>query len=181
MTVHDVTGAAGTRGPLRYATVGTPTGPWTAVVDDADVVVAAGFCEPPLLLARLTLGAEDPQPRHVADLGPVSAAMGAYLAGDLAALDRLEVRQPGGDFQQQVWHRMREIPPGQSWSYGQLASKSGRSAAVRAVGTACARNLVAPVVPCHRVVRSDGSLGGYYYGLSTKRWLLAHEGVTPAA
>jgi methylated-DNA-[protein]-cysteine S-methyltransferase len=161
---------------LRHATLDTPVGPWSAVVDEGGVVVAAGFCEAGPLLARLPTPPDAPAPRHVADLGPVSAAMRAYLAGDVAALDRLTVSQPGGEFQQVVWQQMREIPSGQTWTYAQLAGKSGRSAAVRAVGTSCARNLVAPIVPCHRVVRSDGSLGGYYYGLSTKRWLLAHEG-----
>ena len=70
---------------------------------------------------------------------------------------------------------MREIPAGTTWSYGELAAKAGSPRAVRAVGQACARNMVAPFVPCHRVVRSDGSLGGYFYGLDTKRWILAHE------
>lgn len=161
---------------LRHTTLTTPVGPWTATVDERGVVVAAGFCDAVTLLARLGRGPDDAGVTHVADLGPVTAAMRSYLAGDADALHGLDVRQPGGEFQQQVWQRMREIPPGQTWTYAQLASKSGRSAAVRAVGTACARNLVAPIVPCHRVVRSDGSLGGYYYGLSTKRWLLTHEG-----
>jgi len=71
---------------------------------------------------------------------------------------------------------MRQIPPGQTWSYAELAAKAGRPDASRAAGSACARNLVAPFVPCHRVVRSDGTLGGYYYGLPVKEWLLAHEG-----
>jgi methylated-DNA-[protein]-cysteine S-methyltransferase len=70
---------------------------------------------------------------------------------------------------------MRQIPPGETWSYAELAAKAGRPQAVRAAGQACARNLVAPFVPCHRVVRSGGSLGGYYYGLAVKRWLLDHE------
>jgi len=86
------------------------------------------------------------------------------------------VRQPGGAFQQQVWDVMRRIPPGQTWSYAELAAKAGNPDAARAAGSACARNLVAPFVPCHRVVRTDGSLGGYYYGLDVKEWLLAHEG-----
>jgi methylated-DNA-[protein]-cysteine S-methyltransferase len=87
------------------------------------------------------------------------------------------VRQPGGAFQQAAWSAMREIPAGHTWSYSELATMAGRPDAVRAAGTACARNTVAPFVPCHRVLRSDGSLGGYAYGLDAKRWLLAHEGV----
>jgi len=70
---------------------------------------------------------------------------------------------------------MREIPAGQTWSYRDVAAKAGKPDAVRAAGTACGRNRVAPFVPCHRVVRSDGSLGGYGFGLDVKRWLLGHE------
>ena len=72
---------------------------------------------------------------------------------------------------------MREIPPGETITYAELAERAGNPRAVRAAGSACARNLIAPIVPCHRVVRSGESrnLGGYYYGLSTKEWLLEHE------
>ena len=70
---------------------------------------------------------------------------------------------------------MRSIPPGQTWTYAELAAKAGRPAAVRAAGQACARNLVAPFVPCHRVLRSDGTLGGYFFGSETKQRLLDHE------
>ena len=105
----------------------------------------------------------------------MSRAVAAYLDGEVSALDDIPVRQPGGEFMQEVWRLMREIPAGSTLSYGDLAAKAGNPRAVRAVGQACARNMVAPFVPCHRVVRSDGSLGGYYYGLDTKRWILAHE------
>jgi methylated-DNA-[protein]-cysteine S-methyltransferase len=73
---------------------------------------------------------------------------------------------------------MRAVRPGTTISYTDLATRVGlpRTAA-RAAGAACAANLIAPAVPCHRVLRSDGSLGGYYYGLARKRWLLRHEGV----
>jgi O-6-methylguanine DNA methyltransferase len=72
-----------------------------------------------------------------------------------------------------VWKGLREIPAGRTVSYGELAATIGTAA--RALGSACGANLVAPVVPCHRVVRSDGSLGGYEYGLPIKQWLLQHE------
>jgi methylated-DNA-[protein]-cysteine S-methyltransferase len=163
---------------LRHATLKTEGGPWTAVVDESDVVILAGFGDAGELLPRLHTELAAVPRREVNDLGAVTVAMRAYLAGDLAALDAVPVHQPGGPFQQEVWQRMREIPPGQTWSYGELAVKAGHPTAVRAVGTACARNLVAPIVPCHRVVRGDGSLGGYAYGLATKRWLLALEGAT---
>ena len=71
---------------------------------------------------------------------------------------------------------MRQIPAGETWSYSELATRAGRPAAIRAAGQGCALNRVAPFVPCHRVLRSDGSLGGYAYGLATKRALLDFEG-----
>jgi methylated-DNA-[protein]-cysteine S-methyltransferase len=159
---------------LQLMSVVTPLTPWTVVVDEDGVVVASGFASADDTVSRLTPEQQGTVLR-VGGSGPVSTAMQDYLAGDAAALDGVEVRQPGGPFQQLVWQVMRQIPAGQTWSYGQLAAKAGRASATRAVGTACARNLVAPFVPCHRVVRSDGSLGGYAYGLDVKRWLLDLE------
>ena len=159
---------------LSVSTFSTPAAPWTVVVDERGVVVASGFSGEQDTVSRLT-DAQRSGLRAVDDLGEVSQAVRAYLAGDVDALDDVPVAQPGGPFQQQVWAVMREIPAGQTWSYVELATKAGRPSATRAAGTACARNLVAPFVPCHRVVRSDGGLGGYYYGLAVKEWLLAHE------
>jgi methylated-DNA-[protein]-cysteine S-methyltransferase len=107
-----------------------------------------------------------------------ATALRDYFAGDIRALDRIDVRQPGGPFHTAVWAEMRTIPPGTTVSYGELAARAGAPRAVRAAGSACARNAVCLFVPCHRVVRSDGSLGDYYYGLATKRSLLEHERVT---
>ncbi|NKY12520.1 methylated-DNA--[protein]-cysteine S-methyltransferase, partial [Cellulomonas hominis] len=94
---------------------------------------------------------------------------------DGAARDAVPVEQPGGPFQQRAWQAMRAIPPGGTATYAELALAAGSPSAVRAAGSACARNRVAPFVPCHRVLRSGGSLGGYYYGLDVKRALLALE------
>lgn len=157
---------------LQGWTIETPVAPWSIVVD-GDVVVASGFTTLDSLAARLTAEVASVEPS-----GPVADAARAYLAGHPRALDAVSVRQPGGEFQQQVWTAMRGIPAGQTWSYAELATKAGRPSATRAAGTACARNRVAPFVPCHRVVRSDGSLGGYAYGLPVKRWLLGLEAST---
>ena len=78
-------------------------------------------------------------------------------------------------FQRQVWEKLRAIPYGQTVSYGDVAKSLGKPGAVRAVGRACATNPVALVIPCHRVVREDASLGGYRWGLERKKKLLAHE------
>jgi methylated-DNA-[protein]-cysteine S-methyltransferase len=109
---------------------------------------------------------------------PAAAALRDYFAGDVRALDRVDVHQPGGPFHTAVWREMRAIPPGTTVSYGELAARAGAPRAARAAGSACARNAVCLFVPCHRVVGRDGSLGGYYYGLATKRSLLDHERVT---
>lgn len=110
-----------------------------------------------------------------------TAAAGAvrrYVTGEVGALDDVEVDLHGTPFQQRVWEALRAIPVGTTCSYGELAARLGAPGAVRAVGTANGANPTWLVVPCHRVVRSDGSLGGYGGGLDRKAWLLGHEGVT---
>jgi methylated-DNA-[protein]-cysteine S-methyltransferase len=160
---------------MKAWTIQTPVAPWSVVVD-GDTVVASGFCGLDDLLAEArSRSVVTGDPERADALGPVADAVAAYLAGHADTLDRVAVRQPGGEFQQSAWAAMRQIPSGLTWSYAELATKAGRPSAVRAAGTACARNFVAPFVPCHRVVRSDGSLGGYAYGLPVKRWLLDLE------
>ena len=111
--------------------------------------------------------------------GPVPSALGArlasYFAGDLTALDAITVEAPGTPFQTRVWTALRAIAPGATTSYSALAAAVGAPRAVRAVGSANARNLLPLVIPCHRVIRSDGSLCGYAGGLARKEWLLVHE------
>jgi methylated-DNA-[protein]-cysteine S-methyltransferase len=155
-----------------YATtLDTPVGGLALLVRD-DALVAAGFTSIDDQFGRLR---ETAKLRVVADLGPFSLALQAYFDGDVTAMDALAVDQHGGGFRQAAWKVMREVPPGETISYAELASRAGIPSAVRAAGSACAQNMVAPIVPCHRIVRTGGGLGGYYYGLQTKEWLLAHE------
>jgi methylated-DNA-[protein]-cysteine S-methyltransferase len=91
----------------------------------------------------------------------------------------LRVGARGTPFQHEVWEQLRMIPVGTTVSYGELARRIGRPQAQRAVGMANASNPIALIVPCHRVIRTGGALGGYGFGLECKRWLLAHE--APAA
>lgn len=105
----------------------------------------------------------------------LSAKLRRYLAGDLAAVDRIPVETGGTPFQQRVWRALRRIPAGRTMSYGGLARTLGVGAAVRAVGAANGRNPISLVVPCHRLIGGDGSLTGYGGGLWRKRWLLRHE------
>ena len=81
----------------------------------------------------------------------------------------------GTDFQISVWKTLRTIPVGETWTYSQVATAVGRPRAVRAAASACGANPTALIVPCHRVIRSDGTLGGYYWGLAVKESLLAAE------
>jgi methylated-DNA-[protein]-cysteine S-methyltransferase len=100
-----------------------------------------------------------------------------YFEGDLAALDAIPVAiAEGTDFQRKVWRSLRKIPVGSTRSYGALARAIGRPNAVRAVGAANGANPIALVLPCHRVIASDGTLCGYGGGLPRKEWLLKHEG-----
>ncbi|MGA7991474.1 MAG: methylated-DNA--[protein]-cysteine S-methyltransferase [Thermoanaerobaculia bacterium] len=108
--------------------------------------------------------------------GAPAEALRRYFGGDLAALDGIAVDTGGTAFQQIVWTTLRRIPAGATWSYARLAKEIGRPSATRAVAAANGANPVSIVVPCHRVIGSDGSLTGYGGGLPRKRWLLAHEG-----
>jgi AraC family transcriptional regulator of adaptative response/methylated-DNA-[protein]-cysteine methyltransferase len=81
----------------------------------------------------------------------------------------------GSDFEKKVWGLLQTIPPGETWSYMQLAKKTGNPAASRAVGRANGRNIIALAIPCHRVIRADGNLCGYGGGIWRKQWLINHE------
>jgi methylated-DNA-[protein]-cysteine S-methyltransferase len=108
---------------------------------------------------------------------PRKDAFERYFDGNLDALAGLSVIMNGTEFQQRVWQTLRTIPSGTAISYMELAKRIGNSKAMRAVGSANGRNPLCIVVPCHRVISADGSLGGFSAGLDAKRWLLRHEGV----
>jgi methylated-DNA-[protein]-cysteine S-methyltransferase len=99
-----------------------------------------------------------------------------YFAGTRRAFD-LVLSPVGTPFQRKVWHALAAIPLGSTWSYGDLARYIGEPAAVRAVGAANGRNPIPVILPCHRVIGSDGKLTGFGGGLPLKQWLLEHEGV----
>ncbi|HEY3939661.1 MAG TPA: methylated-DNA--[protein]-cysteine S-methyltransferase [Bryobacteraceae bacterium] len=102
-------------------------------------------------------------------------AINRYFAGDVEAIDDISVQTAGTPFQRSVWKELRKIPSGSAISYGKLAEQIARPKAVRAVGLANGSNPIGIVVPCHRVIGSNGSLTGYGGGLERKRWLLEHE------
>ena len=104
-----------------------------------------------------------------------ATALKSYFAGDMDVLDSVPVVFSGTPFQNRVWKQLRRIPVGKTTSYGALAKKIGEPKAMRAVGLANGANPVAVIVPCHRVIGSDGSLTGFGGGLPRKKWLLEHE------
>ncbi len=109
------------------------------------------------------------------DPGGLAGRLRAYFSGEIGALDSIPVDPGGTSFQIKIWSALRLVPPGRTVSYSQLARAAGCPAAVRPVAAANARNPVAIVIPCHRVIASDGTLGGYGGGLERKRWLVEHE------
>jgi methylated-DNA-[protein]-cysteine S-methyltransferase len=164
-----------TKSTATWATIDTHIGPFTAVVDTDGAVLASGWtAELDELLPQVhpTLRPTELVPD---DLGPVGEAITRYHDGDLSAINGVPVRQRSGTFLEHAWDVLRTVPAGAPVTYTEYAAKSGRPAAVRAAASACARNAAALFVPCHRVLRTDGSLGGFRWGVDVKRQLLAHE------
>jgi methylated-DNA-[protein]-cysteine S-methyltransferase len=114
--------------------------------------------------------------RHLA---AARAQLAEYFSGERQRFD-LPLAPRGTPFQLRVWRALQEIPFGRTMSYGELARRLGSPTAMRAVGGANARNPIAVIVPCHRVIGANGALTGFGGGMQRKRWLLEHEGVLPA-
>lgn len=112
--------------------------------------------------------------RDDATLRTAREQLQAYFAGELLEFN-LPLAQDGTPFQQRVWTELRKIPYGTTISYAELARRVGQPGAARAVGSANGRNGIGIIIPCHRVIAADGTLGGYGGGLDRKRWLLEHE------
>jgi methylated-DNA-[protein]-cysteine S-methyltransferase len=160
---------------MRVATIPSPVGPFT-VVESQGAVLASGWTDDVSeLLALVAVGLRAGEPVRMRQLGMLTDAAVAYFDGDLDAVATVPVRQRSGPFRERAWDELRRVPAGAPVSYADYARRCGRPAAVRAAASACARNAAALYVPCHRVVRTGGSLGGFRWGLPVKRWLLDHE------
>ncbi len=146
------------------------------LIADQQILLAAGFTGFNELTKRLSPLDASKQSKTVGQIPIISDLIADYFNGDTSALNSIQVRQSGPAFSQSVWKAMRKIPAGKTWSYAELAKRAGSASAVRAVGSACANNLVAPVIPCHRIIKSGGAMGHYAYGGAVKEWLLRHEG-----
>jgi len=160
---------------LSRSTLTTPIGT-LHLISHEHLLLASGFSNFKELTEQLDAEDQARDVKEVKRIPIITDLIEDYLGGDLKALDGISVRQPGERFSQSAWKAMRKVSPGKTISYGELAKKAGSPDAVRAAGIACARNLIALVVPCHRIVKTGGALGNYAYGLDVKEWLLRHEG-----
>jgi len=169
--------------PTRTAvttTLTTPDGPFTVVVGTDGAVLASGWTADPgalvaLVHPELRPARVTPVPDDDPGVNQAVTAVRGYYAGDVRAIDAVPVRQVSGPYRAHAWDVLRSVEPGEPVTYTRYAELSGRPAAVRAAAGACAMNAAALFVPCHRVLRTDGSLGGFRYGLDVKRSLLERE------
>ncbi|EPH06812.1 methylated-DNA-[protein]-cysteine S-methyltransferase [Propionibacterium sp. oral taxon 192 str. F0372] len=153
---------------MSYRIIDSPIGPLTLVVDGNEVIAlhtAAQVCpvSPQLLGERDDSVAQDAVDQ-----------LAEYFAGTRTSFD-LRLSPRGTDFQHRVWQAIARVAYGHTASYAEIARVLGIDGSARAVGAAIGRNPLLIIVPCHRIIGSDGSLTGYAGGLDRKRWLLAHE------
>jgi methylated-DNA-[protein]-cysteine S-methyltransferase len=159
---------------IEIAETTSPLGPLRFALRDGGLA-ALSFADGWSTVSR-TLADDDQRPANGGRAAKaVTDALARYFDGDIGALDELTTNASGTRFRQKAWAAMRAIPPGRTASYGALAAEIGAPGAARAVGSAARTNPIGIVVPCHRVVRTDGTLGGYAGGLVRKQWLLEHE------
>jgi len=160
---------------LLLTTLATPIGNLNLIADQ-HILLAANLSN--LKALKESLGADDAahEIKSVAKIPVITDLINDYFAGDVSALNSIQVRQPGAPFSQAAWKAMKRVKPGAVISYADLAERAGSPAAVRSAGSACAKNAIVLIVPCHRIVKTGGALGNYAYGLNKKEWLLRHEG-----
>ncbi|MDO4919033.1 methylated-DNA--[protein]-cysteine S-methyltransferase [Kocuria sp.] len=162
---------------LTAQTVDTPDGPFTAIATQNGAVLASGWTASVTDLLARVRAASRPSPSEDVRSGTVRAlaAVEAYYAGELGAVTEVPVELHGTEGQLTGWAALRRIPAGEPLTYTEFARELGNPRAVRAAASVCARNPVALFVPCHRVLRADGSLGGFAWGEPVKRSLLDRE------
>lgn len=152
----------------------TPVGTLHLVADE-HVLLGANFSGFESLMQSLESEFNRQDFMKVKNIPVISDLISDYFDGDVEAINSIVVRQPGPSFSQAAWKAMRKVKAGKTLSYADLAQRAGSPAAVRAAGSACAKNAIVIVVPCHRIVKTGGALGNYAYGLDVKEWLLRHE------
>ena len=161
--------------PLLLSTVATPIGNLNLITDE-HILLAANLSNLKSLKESLSQADYEKEIKNVSRIPIISDLISDYFDGDITALNSIQVRQPGAPFSHAAWKAMKKVSPGKVISYAELAQRAGSPSAVRAAGSACAKNAIVLVVPCHRIVKTGGALGNYAYGLEKKEWLLRHEG-----
>ncbi len=161
---------------LLIASTTTPVGTLNLIAD-GDLLLGANLSSIRALKAGLDSIYKGSDFKERRKIPVISDLIEDYFDGDLNAINEIKVSQPGGAFSQAAWKSMRRIRAGKVISYADLAKNSGNPKAVRAAGSACAKNAIMLVVPCHRIVKTGGALGNYAYGVNKKEWLLRHEGL----
>jgi methylated-DNA-[protein]-cysteine S-methyltransferase len=162
---------------FRFDRLATPIGEALIVTDDAGILRAFDWADRysgMQRLLRLHYGSVVLEPGAAPKT--IQRLLRRYFDGDVGCLPAIKWRTGGTPFQRAVWEALTTIPAGETLTYGALAAKLGYPRSVRAVGLANGANPISVVVPCHRVIGSDGTLTGYGGGLERKRWLLKHEG-----
>lgn len=169
--------ADGRVGLLRAAWIDTPLGPMIAIADE-EALHLLEFVDRRGLereIERLRVARKSAiVPGRTAPVDAVEAELNAYFGSGSKAF-AVPLAFVGTPFGRTIWKLLREVPYGETWSYGELARRASRPRSVRAVARAVGMNQLALVVPCHRILRSDGELGGYAGGLRRKEWLIGHE------
>lgn len=153
----------------------TPDGPFTILAEDGVVLSSGWTGKASDITAQIHPALRPGAVEEVDDLGPISAAVNAFYAGDPQPAMNVPVRQKSGPFRLHAWEVLRMVRPGCPVTYSEYAGLAGNPRAVRAAASACAFNAAALFVPCHRVIRTDGGLGGFRWGLAVKENLLARE------
>ncbi|MFT4148314.1 MAG: methylated-DNA--[protein]-cysteine S-methyltransferase [Micrococcaceae bacterium] len=154
-----------------YSTLNTPDGPFTMVVHQ-NKVVASGWTNDFNELMKYLPGYETPSKKKMHD---IETAVLDYYSGNFDKILQVSVHTTSTPFTLRIWEALRKIPAGTVLSYTQLAKEAGNERATRAAGTACGKNPVSLFIPCHRALRSDGTLGGFGWGLNIKESLLSRE------
>lgn len=153
----------------------TPDGPFTIIARDGMVLASGWTAGPGELTGQIHPGLLPASLQEVTGLPGISAAVEAFYSGDPEPAMAVPVLQRSGPFRAHAWDVLRQVKPGFPVTYTEYAALAGNPRAVRAAASACAFNAAALFVPCHRVIRTDGSLGGFRWGLRIKESLLERE------
>lgn len=159
---------------LIYFETTTSAGTFTVILNQDDIALASGFEPAKNLIKRL--------PKNISihslkqqDNHPYELLVQQYFRGNLKSLSNIPYKTFGTSFQHKVWLTMAKIPYSQTVSYKTLAKNAGFPSAIRAAASACGKNCLAVLIPCHRIIKSDGTIGNYLYGTAAKKMLLSLE------